>query len=117
MTIRAKAFRRAVSATLLAVLVGCKSAPVQYEIIEVENVQTMQDLYGSTRKGRARQMPEVQFTKRSWNRCCDDPRDARKDDPQARKALLGSDQVFYALCNRAEEATGRHPGAQGKAKE
>ena len=102
---------------LLAVLAGCKSAPVQYEMIEVANVQTMQDLYGSTRKGGARQMPEVQFVKRSWHQCCDDPSDARREDSKACKAILGSDQVFYALRNRAEEATGRHPGAQGKAKE
>ena len=102
---------------LLAVLAGCKSAPVQYEMMEVRGVQTMQNMYGSTRKGRARQMPEVQFVKRSRDRCRDDPSDARKDDSQAGQALLGSDQVFYAVCNRAEETTGRHQGAQGKAKE
>ena len=102
---------------LLAVLAGCKSAPVQYEMMEVTNVQTMQDLYGSTRKGGARQMPEVSVIKRSWNRCCDDPSDARREDSKASQALLGSNQVLYALRDRAEEATGRHPGAQSKAKE
>ena len=102
---------------LLAVLAGCKSAPVQYEMMEVKGVQTMQDLYGSTRKGRARQMPEVPVIKRTWNQCCDDPSDPRREDSKASQAILGSDQVFYALPNRAEEATGRHPGAQGKAKE
>ena len=104
-------------AILLAVLAGCKSSPVQYEMMEVANVQAMQDLYGSTRKGRARQMPKVQFAERSWNRCCDDPSDARREDSKASQALLGSDQVFYALRGRAEETTGRHPGTQGKAKE
>lgn len=102
---------------LLAVLAGCKSAPVQYEMIEVNGGEKMQGLYGSIRKGRARQMPEVQFVKRSWHRCCDDPSDARREDPQACKAIPGSNQVFYALRDRAEEATGRHSGAQGKAKE
>ena len=102
---------------LLAVLAGCKSAPVQYEMMEVANVQTMQDLYGSTRKGRARQMPKVQFVKRSWDQCRDDPSDARKEDSEACKAILGSDQVFYALRNRAGKATGEHPEAQSKAKE
>lgn len=102
---------------LLAVLAGCKSAPVQYEMIEVNGVQAMQDMYGSTRKGRAGQMPEVQFVKRSWDQCCDDPSDARREDSKASQALLGSDQVFYAVRDRAEEATGRHPGAQGKPKE
>jgi hypothetical protein len=97
MTIRVKAFRRVVPAILLAVLAGCKSAPVQYEMIEVANVQTMQDLYGSTRKGRARQMPKVPVIKRSWDQCRDDPSDARRADSQACKALLGSDQVFHAL--------------------
>ena len=116
MTIRAKAFQRVVSAILLAVLAGCKSSPVQYEIIEVGNVQTMQDLYGSTRKGGARQMPKVSVIKRSWDQYRDDPSDARRADSQARKALLGSNQVLYALRDRAEETTGRHPGAQGKAK-
>ena len=117
MTIRAKAFQRVVSAILLAVLAGCKSSPVQYEIIEVGNVQTMQDLYGSTRKGGARQMPEVPVIKRTWNQCCDDPSDARREDSKACKALLGSNQVLYALRDRAEKTTGRHPGAQSKAKE
>ena len=102
---------------LLAVLAGCKSAPVQYEMIEVDGGEKMQGVHGSIRKGRARQMPEVQFVKRSRDRCRDDPSDARKDDSQAGQALLGSDQVFYALRNRNEEATGRHQGAQGKAKE
>ena len=102
---------------LLAVLAGCKSAPVQYEMMEVSGVQAMQDMYGSTRKGRARQMPEVQFAKRSWNRCCDDSSDARREDSKASQALLRSDQVFYALRDRAEEATGRHQRAQSKAKE
>ena len=86
---------------LLAVLAGCKSSPVQYEIMEVGNVQTMQNMYRSTRKGRAGQMSEVQYVKRSWDQCRDDPSDARREDSKACKALLGSDQVFYALPNRA----------------
>lgn len=102
---------------LLAVLVGCKSAPVQYEMIEVQGGEKMQDMYRPARKGRARAMPEVQFVKRSRDRYCDDPSDARREDSKASQALLGSDQVFYALRDRAEEATGRHPGAQGKAEE
>ena len=102
---------------LLAVLAGCKSAPVQYEMIEVNGGEKMQGVYGSIRDGAARQMPEVQYVKRSWNRCCDDPSDARREDSKASQALLGSNQVLYALRDRAEEATGRHPGAQGKAKE
>ena len=117
MTIGVKAFRRVVPAILLAVLAGCKSSPVQYEMIEVNGGEKMQGLYGPTRKGGARQMPEVQYVKRTWNRCCDDPSDARREDSKACKAILGSDQVFYALRDRAEEATGRHSGAQGKAKE
>ena len=104
-------------AIFLTALAGCKSAPVQYEMMEVRGVQTMQDLYGSTRKGRARQMPKVQFAKRPWDQCRDDPSDARREDSKASQALLGSDQVFYALPNRAEETPGRHPGAQSKAKE
>ena len=102
---------------LLAVLAGCKSSQVQYEIIEVNGGEKMQDLYGSTRKGWARQMPKVQFAKRPWDQCRDDPSDARREDSKASQALLGSDQVFYALRDRAEETTGRHPGAQSKAKE
>lgn len=101
----------------LAVLAGCKSAPVQYEMIEVNGGEKTQDLYRSARKGRARTVPEVQFAKRSWNQHCDDPSDARRENSKASQALLGSDQVFYALRDRAEEATGRYPGAQGKAKE
>ena len=102
---------------LLAVLAGCKSSQVQYEIIEVNGGEKMQDLYGSTRKGWARQMPKVPFVERTWNQCRDDPSNARREDPQACQALLGSDRVFYALRDRAEETTGRHPGAQSKAKE
>ena len=117
MTIRTKAFRGMVSTILLAVLAGCKSPPVQYEMIEVNGGEKMQDMYRPARKGRAGAMPEVQFAKRSWDRCCDDPSDARREDSKASQALLGSNQVFYALRDRAEEATGRHPGAQSKAKE
>ena len=82
---------------LLAVLAGCKSAPVQYEMMEVNGGEKMQDMHRSARKGGAGQMPEVQFAKRSWNRHCDDPSDARREDSKASQALLGSDQVFYAL--------------------
>ena len=97
MTIRAKAFRRVVSAILLAVLAGCKSDPVQYEMMEVRGSEKMQDMHGSARKSRARQMPKVPFVKRPWDQCCDDFSDARREDSQACKAILGSDQVFYAL--------------------
>ena len=97
MTIRAKAFRYMVSTILLAVLAGCKSSPVQYEIIEVNGGEKMQGVYRSTRKGGAGQMPKVPFVKRPWDQCCDDFSDARREDSQACKAILGSDQVFYAL--------------------
>ena len=102
---------------LLAVLAGCKSSPVQYEMMEVQGGEKMQDMYGSALKRGARQVPEVQSAKRFWNRCSEHSIVTRKDDSQAGQALLGPNQVFYALCNRAKEVTERHPRAQGKAKE
>ena len=52
MTIRVKAFRRVASTILLAVLAGCKSSPVQYEIIEVRN-EKLSNMRGSVqRKGQ-----------------------------------------------------------------
>ena len=53
MTIRVKAFWGMVSIILLAVLDGCKSAPVQYEMIEV-NGEKLPNMRGSIqRKGKA----------------------------------------------------------------
>ena len=53
MTIRAKAFRGMVSTILLAALAGCKSSPVQYEMIEVGN-EKLSNMRGSIqRKGQA----------------------------------------------------------------
>jgi len=93
---------------LLAVLVGCKSSPVQYEMIEVNGGEKLQDMYGSALKRGARQVPEVQFAKRFWSRYREHSIVARKDDSKASQALLGSDQVLYALCNRAEEIARGH---------
>ena len=52
MTIRAKAFRGMVSAILLAVLTGCKSAPVQYEMMEVRGEKLSNMRRSVQRKGQ-----------------------------------------------------------------
>ena len=76
---------------LLAVLAGCKSSPVQYEMIEVNGGEKMQDMYGSALKRGAGQVPEVQFAKRFWSRYREHSIVARKDDPQTGQALQRPD--------------------------
>ena len=58
MTNRAKAFRRVVSTILLAVLAGCKSAPVQYEMIEV-NGEKLSNMRGLVRREKQVVLPQV----------------------------------------------------------
>ena len=102
MTIRAKAFRRVVSAILLAVLAGCKSAPVQYEMIEVNSGEKMQGVYRSIRKGGAGTMPEVPQAFWPGFRSDYNMQVQRRADTTASRAVLGTDRIVSPRGSRQE---------------
>lgn len=87
---------------LLAVLAGCKSAPVQYEMIEVNGVQTMQDMCGLARKGRAGIMPEV--SQAFWHgfRSDHDLHVSFRANTKASRAVLGTDRTVPPRGSRKE---------------
>jgi hypothetical protein len=91
-------------AILLAVLAGCKSAPVQYEMMEVSGVQTMQDLYRSTRKGRARAMPEVPQAFWPGFRSDCDLQVQRRANTAASRAVFSTDRIVPPRGSRKERA-------------
>ena len=87
---------------LLAVLAGCKSAPVQYEMIEVVNVQAMQDMYGPTRKGRARAVPEVSQAFRLGFRSDCNLHVSFRANSKASRAVFGTDRIVPPRGSRKE---------------
>ena len=87
---------------LLAVLAGCKSAPVQYEMIEVNGVQAMQDMYGSTRKGRAGAVPEVPQAFWPGFRSDCDLQVQRRANTKASRAVFSTDRIVPPRGSRKE---------------
>ena len=87
---------------LLAVLAGCKSAPVQYEMIEVNDVQAMQDMYGSTRKGRAGAVPEVSQAFRLGFRSDCNLHVSFRANTAASQAVFGSNRIVSPRGPRKE---------------
>ena len=87
---------------LLAVLAGCKSAPVQYEMIEVVNVQAMQDMYRPARKGRAGQMPEVSQAFWPGFRSDCDLQVQRRANSKASRAVFSTDRIVPPRGSRKE---------------
>ena len=87
---------------LLAVLAGCKSSPVQYEMIEVNGVQEMQDMYGSTRKGRAGAVPEVSQAFWPGFRSDCNMQVQRRENTKASRAVFGADRIVPPRGSRKE---------------
>ena len=87
---------------LLAVLAGCKSAPVQYEMMEVSGVQTMQDMYRLARKGRAGVMPEVPQAFRHGFRSDCNMQVQRRADAKASRAVFSTDRIVPPRGSRKE---------------
>ena len=87
---------------LLAVLAGCKSAPVQYEMIEVSGVQAMQDMYRSTRKGRAGVVPEVSQAFRPRLRSDCNMHVSFRANPKASRAVFSADRTVPPRGSRKE---------------
>ena len=87
---------------LLAVLAGCRSAPVQSEMIEVVNVQAMQDMYGSTRKGRAGVMPEVSQAFRLGFRSDCNLHVSFRANTAASRAVFSTDRIVPPRGSRKE---------------
>ena len=87
---------------LLAVLAGCKSSPVQYEMIEVNGVQAMQDMYGSTRKGRAGAVPEVSQAFWPGFRSDCDLQVQRRANTKASRAVFSADRIVPPRGSRKE---------------
>ena len=87
---------------LLAVLAGCKSAPVQYEMMEVSGVQAMQDMYGSTRKGRAGAVPEVPQAFWPGFRSDCDLQVQRRANTKASRAVFSTDRIVPPRGSRKE---------------
>jgi len=90
------------SLILLAVLAGCKSAPVQYEMMEVANGQAMQDMYGLARKGRARAMPEVPQAFWPGLRSDCNMQVQRRADAKASRAVFSADRIVSPRGSRQE---------------
>lgn len=87
---------------LLAVLAGCKSSPIQYEMMEVSGVQAMQDMYGSTQKGRAGAVPEVSQAFRPRFRSDCNMHVQRRANTKASRAVFSSDRIVSPRGSRKE---------------
>ena len=77
----------------LAVLAGCKSAPVQYEMIEVQGGEKMQDMYGSIRDAESGSMPQVLSIDSARCRPIGNLHGSRRADSRASRAVLGSSRI------------------------
>ena len=102
MKIRAKAFRRVVSSILLAVLAGCKSSPVQYEIIEVKGGEKMQGVYGSIRDAEQGSLPKVLSAYPAGCRPNGDLHGSRRADSRASRAVFGPGRIVSPRDPRQE---------------
>ena len=78
---------------LLAVLAGCKSAPVQYEIIEVNGGEKMQGLYRSIRDAKQGSLPKVLSIDPAGCRPNGDLHGSRRADPRTSRAVFGPSRI------------------------
>jgi hypothetical protein len=87
---------------LLAVLAGCKSAPVQYEMIEVQGGEKMQDMYRSIRDAEQGSLPQVLSIDSAGCRPIGDLHGSRRADSRASRAVLGSGRIVSPRDPRQE---------------
>ena len=87
---------------LLAVLVGCKSAPVQYEMMEVSGGEKMQGLHGSIRDAKPGPVPKVLPIDSARCRPIGNLHGSRRADPRASRAVFGSGRIVSPRDPRQE---------------
>ena len=98
---------------LLAVIAGCKSAPVQYEMIEVNGGEKMQGVYRSIRDSEQGSLPEVLSAYPAGCRPNGDLHGSRRADTRASRAVFGSGRIVSPRDPRQEprrqEGTANEP--------
>ena len=87
---------------LLAVLAGCKSTPVQYEMIEVSGGEKMQDLYRSIRDAEQGSLPKVLSIDSAGCRPNGDLHGSRRADSRASRAVFSSGRIVSPRDSRQE---------------
>ena len=87
---------------LLAVLAGCKSTPVQYEMMEVNGGEKMQGLYGSIRDCKQGRVQQVLSAHPAGCRSIRDLHGSRRADSRASRAILGPGRIVSPRDPRQE---------------
>ena len=87
---------------LLAVLAGCKSSPVQYEMIEVNGGEKMQGLYGSIRDAEQGSLPQVLSIDSARCRPTGNLHGSRRADPRASRAVFSPSRIVSPRDPRQE---------------
>ena len=87
---------------LLAVLAGCKSSPVQYEMMEVRGGEKMQDLYGSIRDAEQGSLPQVLSIDSARCRPIGNLHGSRRADTRASRAVFGPSRIVSPRDPRQE---------------
>ena len=100
---------------LLAVLAGCKSAPVQYEMMEVNGGEKMQDMYGSIRDAKQGSMPQVLSIDPAGCRPIGDMHGSRRADSRTSRAVLGSGGIVSPRDPRQEPRREKGTANESKA--
>ena len=78
---------------LLAVLAGCKSSPVQYEIMEVNGGEKMQDMHRSIRDAKPGSLPKVLSAYPAGCRPIGNLHGSRRADPRTSRAVFGPSRI------------------------
>ena len=87
---------------LLAVLAGCKSAPVQYEMIEVSGGEKMQDMYRSIRDSKQGSLPQVLSINPAGCRPIGNLHGSRRADTRASRAVFSPGRIVSPRDPRQE---------------
>ena len=99
---------------LLAVLAGCKSAPVQYEMMEINGGEKMQDMYGSIRDAEQGFMPKVLSIDPAGCRPTGNLHGSRRADSRTSRAVFSPGRIVSPRDPRQEPR--RQEGAANKSK-
>jgi hypothetical protein len=87
---------------LLAALAGCKSAPVQYEMIEVNGGEKMQGVYRSIRDAKPGSLPKVLSIDSARCRSIRDLHGSRRADTRASRAVFSPGRIVSPRDPRQE---------------
>ena len=100
---------------LLAVLAGCKSAPVQYEMMEVNGGEKMQDMYGSIRDAKQGSMPQVLSIDPAGCRPTGDLHGSRRADSRTSRAVFSPGRIVSPRDPRQEPRREKGTANESKA--